>query len=124
MGYLSSGNQTVDAMGSLNITGNVIPTIWYKTILKENGKLYLLAIAILVLSITVILCSVEPVHGPDPGMEKEVFRGHPAAELPILCGSFWGIQENRESGNRQAGGTASGETGIQDNFPWGRAGIK
>ena len=47
MGYLSSGNQTVDAMGSLNITGNVIPTIWYKTILKENGKLYLLAIAIL-----------------------------------------------------------------------------
>ena len=47
MGYLSSGNQTVDAMGSLNITGNVIPTIWYKTILKENGKPYLLAIAIL-----------------------------------------------------------------------------
>lgn len=47
MGYLSSGNQTVDAMGSLNITGNVIPTIWYKTILRENRKPYLLAIAIL-----------------------------------------------------------------------------
>ena len=47
MGYLSSGNQIVDAMGSLNITGNVIPTIWYKTILRENRKPYLLAIAIL-----------------------------------------------------------------------------
>ena len=47
MGYLTSGNQIVDAMGSLNITGNVIPTIWYKTILRENRKPYLLAIAIL-----------------------------------------------------------------------------
>ncbi len=47
MGYLTSGNSVVDAMGSLNITGNVIPTIWYKTVLKENGKPYLLAIAIL-----------------------------------------------------------------------------
>lgn len=47
MGYLTSGNQIVDKMGSLNITGNVIPTIWYKTILRENRKPYLLAIAIL-----------------------------------------------------------------------------
>ena len=47
MGYLTSGNQIVDAMGSLNITGNIIPTIWYKTILRENRKPYLLAIAIL-----------------------------------------------------------------------------
>ncbi len=47
MGYLTSGNSVVDAMGSLNITGNVIPAIWYKTVLKENGKPYLLAIAIL-----------------------------------------------------------------------------
>jgi len=47
MGYLTSGNPIVDAMGSLNITGNVIPTIWYKTILRENRKPYLLAIAIL-----------------------------------------------------------------------------
>lgn len=30
-----------------NITGNIIPTIWYRTVLKENGKPYLLAIAIL-----------------------------------------------------------------------------
>lgn len=47
MGYLSSGNPIVDAMGTMNITGNVVPTIWYRTVLKENGKPYLLAIAIL-----------------------------------------------------------------------------
>lgn len=47
MGYLSSCNPIVDAMGTINITGNIVPTIWYKTVLKENGKPYLLAIAIL-----------------------------------------------------------------------------
>lgn len=47
MAYLSSGNPIVDAMGTINITGNIIPTIWYRTVLKENGKPYLLAIAIL-----------------------------------------------------------------------------
>lgn len=47
MGYLSSGNPIVDAMGTINITGNIVPTIWYRTVLKENGKPYLLAIAIL-----------------------------------------------------------------------------
>lgn len=47
MGYLSSGNPIVDAMGTINITGNIVPTIWYRTVLKDNGKPYLLAIAIL-----------------------------------------------------------------------------
>lgn len=47
MGYLTSGNVIVDAMGSINITGNIIPTVWYRTITKENGKPYLLAIVIL-----------------------------------------------------------------------------
>jgi len=47
MGYLTSGNVIVDAMGSINISGNIIPAIWYKTITKENGKPYLLAIVIL-----------------------------------------------------------------------------
>lgn len=47
MGYLTSGNKIVDAMGSINISGNIIPAIWYKTITKENGKPYLLAIVIL-----------------------------------------------------------------------------
>jgi len=47
MGYLTSGNEIVDAMGSINIAGNIIPAIWYRTITKENGKPYLLAIVIL-----------------------------------------------------------------------------
>ena len=47
MGYLTSGNEIVDAMGSINISGNIIPAVWYRTITKENGKSYLLAIAIL-----------------------------------------------------------------------------
>ena len=48
MGYRSSGNHTVDAMGSIAITGNVIPEEWYKNILKPTtGKPYLLAITIL-----------------------------------------------------------------------------
>lgn len=47
MGYLTSGNEIVDAMGSINISRNIIPAIWYKTITKENGKPYLLAIVIL-----------------------------------------------------------------------------
>ena len=47
MGYLTSGNEIVDAMGSINISGNIILAIWYKTITKENGKPYLLAIVIL-----------------------------------------------------------------------------
>lgn len=47
MGYLTSGNPVVDRVGTINITGNVIPAIWYKTILKSSGKPYLLAIAVL-----------------------------------------------------------------------------
>ena len=47
MGYLTSGNEIVDAMGSINISGNIIPAVWYRTITKENGKPYLLALVIL-----------------------------------------------------------------------------
>jgi hypothetical protein len=43
----SSGNNTVDAMGQFAISGNVTPMEWYKTVLRENGKPYLLAITIL-----------------------------------------------------------------------------
>ena len=43
----TTGNMKVDAMASIQITGNVIPQIWYKTITKENGKPHLLAISIL-----------------------------------------------------------------------------
>jgi hypothetical protein len=43
----NSGNNTVDAMGQFAISGNVTPMEWYKTVLRENGKPYLLAITIL-----------------------------------------------------------------------------
>lgn len=43
----STGNETVDAMASIQFTGNVIPQIWYKQIVRDNGKPHLLAISIL-----------------------------------------------------------------------------
>ena len=43
----STGNQTVDEMASIQLTGNVIPQIWYKQIVRDNGKPHLLAISIL-----------------------------------------------------------------------------
>ena len=63
MGYLTSGNEIVDAMGSINISGNIIPAIWYKTITKENGKPYLLAIVIL----ADIVCWYRPSEVRDQG---------------------------------------------------------
>ncbi len=47
MGYITSGNNTVDRIGGMNISGNVIPQIWYRTITRPNGKPYLLAITLL-----------------------------------------------------------------------------
>ncbi len=47
-GYLiTSGNDIVDEVGGINVTGNVIPHIWYRNITRENGKPYLLAIILL-----------------------------------------------------------------------------
>lgn len=43
----SSGNRTVDAMGQFNVSGNIIPATWFKTIVSEKGKPYLNAIVIL-----------------------------------------------------------------------------
>lgn len=42
-----TGNQTVDRLSRLQITGNVIPSAWYRTIRKDTGKPYLNAIVIL-----------------------------------------------------------------------------
>lgn len=44
---MTSGNQTVDTMGMINIAGNITPQIWYSTITRPNGKPYLLAITLL-----------------------------------------------------------------------------
>lgn len=43
----TTGNRKVDEMAQIQLTGNVIPQIWYRTITRENGKPHLLAIAIL-----------------------------------------------------------------------------
>ena len=42
-----TGNETVDQISGMEITGNVIPPAWYRTIRKETGKPYLNAIIIL-----------------------------------------------------------------------------
>lgn len=42
-----TGNDTVDRLSRLNITGNVISAAWYQTIRKPTGKPYLNAIVIL-----------------------------------------------------------------------------
>lgn len=47
MSIVNTGNYSVDAIADMNISGNVTPINWYKTILRENGKPYLLAICIL-----------------------------------------------------------------------------
>lgn len=44
---VNSGSEISDKIGILNISGNITPALWYKTITRENGKPYLLAIAIL-----------------------------------------------------------------------------
>lgn len=47
MPALTSGNNMVDAMAEINITGNIIPQEWYKHVVRKNGKPHLLAITIL-----------------------------------------------------------------------------
>lgn len=43
----STGNEIVDSLRGINITGNIIPQNWYKTITNEKGKPDLPAIVIL-----------------------------------------------------------------------------
>lgn len=44
---LTTGNNIVDSIGRIDISGNVIPMSWYKTIVRETGKPHLEAIVIL-----------------------------------------------------------------------------
>ncbi len=39
---VNTGNASVDALAEMSISGNVTPVNWYKTILRENGKPYLI----------------------------------------------------------------------------------
>lgn len=43
----TTGNAKVDEVTKLRITGNIVPPIWFQTILTASGKPYLLAILIL-----------------------------------------------------------------------------
>ncbi len=43
----TSGNEIADRLSAMNFSGNVIPPTWFKTVTKEKGKPYLLAIIIL-----------------------------------------------------------------------------
>lgn len=43
----STGNRIVDENARLSISGNVIPQMWYRTIIRESGKPNLTAIIIL-----------------------------------------------------------------------------
>ena len=46
-GIYSTGNAIVDENAKLNISGNVIPQMWYRTVIRESGKPNLTAIIIL-----------------------------------------------------------------------------
>lgn len=46
-GIYSTGNEIVDKNAKLNIVGNIIPQMWYRTIIRESGKPNLTAIIIL-----------------------------------------------------------------------------
>lgn len=46
-GIYSTGNLIVDENAKLNISGNIIPQMWYRSIVRENGKPNLTAIIIL-----------------------------------------------------------------------------
>ncbi|MBO4617489.1 MAG: hypothetical protein J5717_09040 [Lachnospiraceae bacterium] len=43
----NTGNKIVDAVGKMNITGNVIPEAWYNTIVNSKGKLNMVAALVL-----------------------------------------------------------------------------
>ena len=44
---ISTGNRIVDEMSTISITGNIIPEIWYKTLVNDKNKTNSLAILIL-----------------------------------------------------------------------------
>ncbi|HJD39302.1 MAG TPA: hypothetical protein H9913_04680 [Candidatus Blautia stercoripullorum] len=46
-GIYSTGNTIVDENAKLNISGNVIPQSWYRTMVRDSGKPHLTAIIIL-----------------------------------------------------------------------------
>ena len=71
-----TGNQIVDQITELRITGNIIPENWYKAITKLNGKPYLNAI--IILSDLVYWYRASEVRDEETGMligYRQKFRG-------------------------------------------------
>ncbi|MCD7825121.1 MAG: helix-turn-helix domain-containing protein, partial [Clostridiaceae bacterium] len=76
MSVRMTDNVIVNEMAKLHISGNVIPQIWYKTILRDNGKPHLLAITIL--ADIVYWYRPTEIRNPDTGETigwKQKFRG-------------------------------------------------
>ena len=46
-GIYSTGNIIVDEYAKLSITGNIIPQMWYRTVVRDSGKPNLTAIVII-----------------------------------------------------------------------------
>lgn len=47
MDFFTTGNEIVDRIGKISITGDVIPIIWYETVLNDRGKPAYLSILLL-----------------------------------------------------------------------------
>ena len=77
-GPFETGSLTVDCMSRLQISGNVIPVSWYKTIRKPTGKPNLNAIIILA---DIVYWS-----------EKKIPFRYVATQLPAACRSIWDYQ--------------------------------
>ena len=61
---------------------------------------------------------VSPLRGAGSGngaytrLEKEIFGRYSEAELPVLCGSVRGVQENGQDRNGQAGKATGNQEGV------------
>ena len=64
-GIYSTGNEIVDENAKLNISGNIIPQVWYRTIIRESGKPNLTAIIIRQILCTGISLQKSEMKEPD-----------------------------------------------------------
>ncbi len=65
-----TGNQVVDSVAEMNITGNVIPEAWYKTIVKENGRVNVNSLLIL----SEVVYWYRPMEVRDEASNKTIYK--------------------------------------------------
>ncbi len=113
-GIYSTGNEIVDENAKLNISGNIIPQVWYRTIIRESGKPNLTAIIIL----ADIVYWYKPTEIRDEGTGQVIgvrkkFKSDSSSEkLPADQRTVWDFQERSDKCSgifREAG---CGKTGI------------